>query len=220
MERRLAEGSERLSLYPIQEEPDANDLAPYDFVFDKSIFSPYSSVRWSAAVPDPLAANLGLSSTLSDAAEWPRHSLAHADSSAFYAVIVAAFASCKVSASVATEPDKQAPFTPPAGVASLPQPISDLSAIKCTPTAAKPGASLSPSMPSDATEHSSPSERQIIKLRTRANGNTSDSFIQHYIDFAFRSCSIRRCDGHCNLLINCYRFLLTHLGLGCQYLGC
>ena len=210
-ERRLAEGSERRSLYPIPKEPDVNDLAPYDFVFDKSISRPCSPVRQTAAVPGSLAAKLGSSSTRSDAATWPRHPLGHQHPLAFYAEIVAALASCKISASAATEPNKQAPFTPPAGVASLPQPMFDLSAIKCTAAAAKPGASLSPSMPSDATEHSSPSKRRIIKLRKRANGNTSDSFIQHYIDFAFRSCSIWCCDGPCNLLIGCFRFLSAEL---------
>ena len=53
-----------------------------------------------------------------------------------------------------------------------------------TPLVAKLGAPLLQTTPLDVTE------RRIIKLRKRANGDTSDSFIQRYIDFAFRSCSI------------------------------
>ena len=87
-------------------------------------------------------------------------------------------------------PDNGAPITPSPGAASLSQPTLDLGvsiSAADTSLAAELGAPLIRSTQEDTTE---PSKRRIIKLRKRANGNTSDSFIQRYIDFAFRSCSI------------------------------
>ena len=98
-----------------------------------------------------------------------------------------AIASLEDNTSAATEPDNQASITPPAGVASLSAPIFDLSGIKSNAAAVKLGASISLATPSDTTEQSS---RRIIRLRKRANGNISDSFIQHYIDFGFLYCRI------------------------------
>ena len=82
----------------------------------------------------------------------------------------------------------------------LSQPTLDLGAsISAADTSltAEPGAPLLPTTPSDATiEQKSSSSKKRAKQRKRAKCNTSDSFIQHCIDFTFRCTGIQHCKCH------------------------